>query len=191
MPPYLPDWLTATLASDAAAGQGVVQPGLRPLERDWRVTAPAFVVQASHDDNQAVVTSLATAPAGSVLVVSGHATSRAATIGDIMATELVARGVVGLVTDGLVRDANAIRALGFRVWCRGTTPIAPLKLSPGRVGGAIDIGGAFVRDGDIVIADDDGVVVWPQDKVEELLEKARARLASDTARLAKIRAGSA
>ena len=182
------DWLTATLASDAAQGHGVVRLGLRPLERDWRIAAPAYVVQASHDDNQAVVTALATAPTGSVLVVSGHATSQAATIGDIMASELAACGVIGLVTDGLVRDASEIRKLGFRVWCRGTTPTAPMKLSPGRVGGAIDIGGTFVRDGDIVIADDDGVVIWPRQKVGELLERANARLVSDEERLAKIRA---
>lgn len=184
----LPDWLTATLASDATGGQGVVQPGLRPLDRDWRIAAPASVVQASHDDNQAVVTALGTAQPGSVLVVSGHATSRTATIGDIMASELAARGVVGLVTDGLVRDASEIRRLPFPVWCRGTTPTAPVKLSPGRVGGAIDIGGALVRDGDLVIADDDGIVIWPQERITELLERAKARLASDEERLAKIRA---
>jgi regulator of RNase E activity RraA len=59
----VPSWLTATLASDAAQGQGVVHPGLRPLHHDWRIAAPAYVVQASHDDNQAVVTALGTAPA--------------------------------------------------------------------------------------------------------------------------------
>lgn len=188
MPPLaqLPAWLTASLASDAALGQGVVQPGLRPLERESRIAAPASVVQASHDDNQAVVTALGSAPQGSVLVVGGHATSRSATIGDIMASELAARGVVGLVTDGLVRDASEIRKLGFRVWCRGTTPIAPVKLSPGRVGGAIDLGGALVREGDIVIADDDGIVIRPSERAEELLERAKARLASDEERLAKI-----
>ena len=166
-----------------------MQPGLRPLDRSWRIAAPALVVQASHDDNQAVVTALASAPAGVALVVSGHATSRAATIGDVMATELGARGVVGLVTDGLIRDGSAIRRLDFPVWCRGTTPMAPSKLSPGRVGGSIVVGGALVRDGDIVIADDDGVVVWPAEQVAELLEKAEARLTSDADRLAKIRGG--
>jgi regulator of RNase E activity RraA len=184
----LPAWLSATLASDATNGQGVAQPGLRPLDPAWRIAAPAFVVQASHDDNLAVVTALGTPPpAGAILVVSGHATSRTATIGDIMAADLKAHGVVGLVTDGLVRDASEIRKLGFPVWCRGTTPTAPLKLSPGRVGGSVDIGGALVRDGDLVIADDDGVVVWPQERIDELLEKADARRKSDEERLAKIR----
>ena len=184
----LPDWLTATLASDAMQGLGVVRPGLRPLERDWRIAAPAYVIQASQDDNLAVVAALATAPVGSVLVVSGHASSRTATIGDIMASEFAARGVVGLVTDGLIRDSAEIRRLAFKVWCRGTTPTAPVKVAPGRVGGTIEIGGASVRDGDLVIADDDGVVIWPSERVAEMLARAAARRASDEERLAKIRA---
>ncbi|MDP9321433.1 MAG: RraA family protein [Chloroflexota bacterium] len=188
--PVLPQWLTATLASDAAQGRGVVQPGLRPLDPAWRIAAPALVVQASVDDNQAVVSALASPSPGVVLVVSGHAASRTATIGDIMAADLKAHGVVGLVTDGLVRDASEIRRLGFPVWCRGTTPTAPNKVSPGRVGGSVDIGGAHVRDGDIVIADDDGIVVWPQAEITALIAKADARRASDEARLAKIRAAS-
>ncbi|HEY8731260.1 MAG TPA: RraA family protein, partial [Candidatus Limnocylindria bacterium] len=65
----LPDWLTATLASDAAQGRGVVQPGLRPLDPAWRIAAPALVVQASHDDNQAVVSALAAPPAHGVVLV--------------------------------------------------------------------------------------------------------------------------
>src|ERR1700687_2986836 len=118
----LPEWLSATLASDAAQGQGVVQPGLRPLDPASRVAAPALVVQVSTDDNQAVVAALGTPPpAGVVLVVSGHTASRTATIGDIMAAGLKAAGVVALVTDGLVRDAAEIKRLGFPVWCRGTT----------------------------------------------------------------------
>jgi regulator of RNase E activity RraA len=189
MPVIVPRWLTATLASDAAQGRGVVQPGLRALDPAWRIAAPALVVQASHDDNQAVVAALAAPPPpGVVLVVSGHATSRTATIGDIMAADLMAHGVVGLVTEGLVRDASEIRKLGFPVWCRGTTPAAPNKVSPGRVGGSVDIGGALVRDGDLVIADDDGIVVWPSEEIADLTAKADARRASDEERLAKIRA---
>ncbi|HAF09651.1 MAG TPA: dimethylmenaquinone methyltransferase [Chloroflexi bacterium] len=185
----LPSWLTATLASDATQGRGVVQPGLRPLDPAWRIAAPALVIQASPDDNQAVVTALqASPPAGVVLVVSGHATSRTATIGDIMAADFAAHGVVGLITDGLVRDASEIRKLGFPVWCRGTTPTAPNKAAPGRVGGSVDLGGAVVRDGDIVIADDDGIVIWPREDIEGLVAKADARRRSDAERLAKIRA---
>jgi regulator of RNase E activity RraA len=95
--------------------------------------------------------------------------------------------VIALVTAGLGRDASEIKRLGFPVWCRGTTPTAPNKILPGRVGGTIEIGGATVRDGDIVIADDDGIVVWPKERVDELVAKADARRRSDEERLAKIR----
>ena len=147
-------------------------------------------MQASRDDNQAVVSALAAPPPrGVVIVVSGHATSRTATIGDIMAADFQAHGVVGLVTDGLVRDASEIRRLGIPVWCRGTTPSAPNKLSPGGVGGSMAVGGALVRDGDLVIANDDGIVVWPKEDVAELIAKVDARRTSDAERLAKIHGG--
>jgi 4-hydroxy-4-methyl-2-oxoglutarate aldolase len=184
----LPDWLNATLASDAAEGRNVLAPGIiRPLEPTWRLLGPAFVVLASQDDNLAVNQAVALPPpAGCVLVVGGHSRSRTATIGDLMAKEMQNRGIRGLVTDGLVRDAQEIRAMGFPVWCRGTTPIASAKRGPGVTGEALAIGGAVVRDGDLVIADADGVVVWPQENVADLLERARAKLAADTARLQRL-----
>lgn len=187
----LAEWLNATLASDAAEGRNVVSPGvLRPLDPASRVVGPAFVVLASQDDNLAVNQAVAfPPPPGCVLVVGGHASARTATIGDIMALEIQQRGVLGVITDGLVRDAQEIRQLGLPVWCRGTTPTASSKKGPAAVGGTVLVGGAIVRDGDLVIADDDGIVVWPRENVPELTERARARLESDNARVARLRAG--
>ncbi len=182
-----PEWLNATLASDAAEGRGVLADWIRVLAPNSRVVGPAMVVQASRDDNLAFVEAVgAPPPRGCVVVVSGHNTSRTSTLGDLYALELQIRGVVGLVTDGLVRDAREIREMGFPVWCRGVTPTASTKRGPGSVGGSVVVGGAVVRDGDIVIADDDGVVVWPRDEVETLLERARAKLESDSARLQRL-----
>ncbi|HEV7213909.1 MAG TPA: RraA family protein [Chloroflexota bacterium] len=183
-----PDWLSATLASDATAGRGVLPPWITALGPDNRVVGPAFVVHASQDDNAAVVQAAATPPPpGCVLVVGGQSTSRTATIGDLMALELRNLGVAGLVTDGLVRDAQEIRRLGLPVWCRGVTPTASAKRGPGLVGGAVIVGGALVRDGDLVIADGDGVVIWPAADYQELLAKAQTKLDSDNARLARLR----
>src|SRR3954454_4439214 len=171
-----PDWLSATLASDATEGRGVLANWIRALQEGARLVGPAFVVLACEDDNQAVRVAMGGAfPQGCVLVVGGQSTSRTATLGDLMALELKLAGVAGLVTDGLVRDSREIKALGFPVWCRGTTAAAPGKHNPGVVGGAVTIGGALVRDGDLVIADDDGVAVWPREGYEDLLERARAR----------------
>lgn len=187
----LPEWISATLASDATEGRGVLPIWIKALSSNQRVVGPASVVMASQDDNQAVVEASAKPPPkGSVLVVGGMSTSRTATVGGIMALEIFSRGVIGLVTDGLVRDAKEIRELGFGVWCRGTTPTASNKRGPGSVGGAVAIGGVFVRDGDLIIADDDGVVVWPIEQVDVLLTRAKAKLDSDNARLARLRQGS-
>ena len=95
-------------------------------------------------------------------------------------------GVVGLVTDGLIRDAVELRELDLQTWCRGTTPIASAKRNPGELGTPITLGNAVVRDGDLVIADDDGVVVWPKEDIESLLEKAKEKLDKDNARLARL-----
>ena len=184
-----PDWLSATLASDATEGRGVMPTWIRTLMPDSMVVGRAFVVLASEDDNQALRLAIADPfPRGCVVVVGGQSTSRTATIGGIMALELQQAGVAGLITDGLVRDSQEIRQLGFPVWCRGTTPAAPGKHNPGVVGGAVVIGGALVRDGDLVVADDDGVVIWPQEAIADLMVRAQARLASDNARLAQLRA---
>jgi regulator of RNase E activity RraA len=182
-----PTWLTATLASDATEGQGVLPNTILPLQSALCVVGPARVVLISQDDNLAVRKVLEAPPAlGSVLVVAGGSTSRAATIGSLMALEMHNAGIAGLVTDGLVRDAREIRESGFGVWCRGVTPMAPHKIGPAHVGGSISLGGTIIQDGDLVIADDDGVVIWPQACIDELIIKAEARLQQDNARLTQL-----
>ncbi|HYX49604.1 MAG TPA: RraA family protein, partial [Ktedonobacteraceae bacterium] len=123
----------------------------------------------------------------SILVVSGGSTSRTATIGGLLALEMQNVGIVALVTDGLVRDAREIRQLQqFRVWCRGVTPAASSKQGPVVVGGSISLAGVVVRDGDLVIADEDGVVIWPKDHIDDLLSKADVKRQQDNARLAQL-----
>ena len=77
----------------------------------------------------------------------------------------------------------------FSVWCRGVTPVASYKRGPVVIGGAISIGGILIRDGDLVIADEDGVVVWPKEQIDALLVKADAKRQQDNARLAQLQQG--
>jgi 4-hydroxy-4-methyl-2-oxoglutarate aldolase len=182
-----PTWLVSTLASDASEGQGVLPNTIHSLQSSLCIVGPARVVLISQDDNLAVRKVLETPPEpGSVLVVAGGSTSRAATIGSLMALEMQNAGIIGLVTDGLVRDAREIRELGFGVWCRGVTPIAPHRLGPACVGGSISLGSTIIQDGDLVIADDDGVVIWPQEHINELMIKAQTRLQQDNERLDEL-----
>lgn len=183
-----PEWLASTLASDAAEGHGVLPNSIATLRADARVVGPARVVLMSQDDNLSVREAMGDPQtASTVLVVAGGSTSRTATIGGLMALEMQQAGIAGLVTDGLVRDSREIRELRFAVWCRGVTPTASEKNGPVVVGGSISLGGTVIRDGDLVIADDDGVVIWPKERINDLLARAEDKLRQDNARLARLR----
>lgn len=186
-----PDWLASTLASDATEGRYVLPFWIGPLKPNTRVVGPAFVVLMSQNDNLSVREALKAAHSpGTVLVVAGGDTSRTATIGGLMALEMQNMGIAALVTDGLVRDAREIRQMQqFSVWCRGVTPAASRKQGPAVVGSSISIGGIHIRNGDLVIADDDGVVIWPGEQVDALLVKAEAKWQQDNARLEQLQQG--
>lgn len=182
-----PDWLASTLASDATNGTNVLPDWIRALKQNSRLVGPAFTVLAAQNDNLAVVQALKTfLPQGCVMVVAGMSTSRTATIGGLMGLEMQNMGMLGLITDGLVRDAGELRSLDFQVWCRGVTPIASNKISAGATGSPVTIGGVQVRDDDLIIADEDGVVVWQKENIEELLIKAKAKFDSDNVRLERL-----
>ena len=158
------------------------------LKPSTRVIAPAKVVTASQGDKRVISELIAssTQGAGGVLIVGGHERSKGATIGGLMARELRLLGFVGLVTDGLVRDASEIRALEFPVWCRGVTPMASPKRELGLRGGAVQLGGVIVHEADLIVADDNGVVCWAAAQVDAYVLKARARLERDEQRLESI-----
>ncbi|QBD75509.1 RraA family protein [Ktedonosporobacter rubrisoli] len=182
-----PEWLNATLASDASSGEGVLPNNILPLQPNSLVVGPAYVALMSQNDNLSVRKVLENLPEpGTVLVIAGGSTSHMATLGGLMALQMQNGGIAGLVTDGLVRDSREIREMNFPVWCRGVTPTAPKKNGPAIVGGTVSIGGKVIRDGDLVIADDDGVVIWPQERIAELLARAEARLKQDNERLARL-----
>jgi regulator of RNase E activity RraA len=183
----IPDWLASTLASDATAGNGALPPWIRALSPDVTVAGPALVVSVSRDDNRPMrdVPEAVSEP-GTILVVAGAHESRTAILGDLVARELLAAGVAAVVTDGLIRDSRDVATLGLPVWARGTTPVASAKSDPGQVGGTVSIGGVEVSDGDLVVADADGVVVWPAADIAALTAKAEAKRRADDERLAAM-----
>jgi regulator of RNase E activity RraA len=182
-----PDWLASTVASDATGGAGALDSGIRALSQERTVVGPALVVQLSLDDNLAMRDVPAAVPGpGTVLVVAGAAASRTAVLGDLVARELLVAGVIAVVTDGPIRDSQTVAELGLAVWAKGTTPVASSKNGPGHVGGTVVIAGVSVSDGDVVVADADGVVVWPAAEFDALLAKAEAKQRADEERLAAL-----
>jgi regulator of RNase E activity RraA len=151
------------------------------------VAGPALVAETAQNDNLVMKEVPKAVPGpGTVLVVAGAGRSRTAVLGDLVARELLAAGVVAVVTDGPIRDSRAVAELGLAVWAKGTTPVASAKNGPYRIGGSVEIAGVTVVDGDIVVADADGVVVWPAADVEALVAKAEAKQRADEERLAAL-----
>lgn len=176
-------WLTSTLASDAAGGRGVLPEWIRPLRPGAWAAGYACTVAIGTDDNRFMPLAIERGPlAGRILVAGGGARSRGSCLGGLTGLQMVVEGFEAFVTDGLVRDAAELGRLPLGVWSRGVTPTASAKLGPGSVGAAVSCGGVLVHEGDLVVADDDGAVVWPRADVEQLLVRARQRLDADTAR---------
>lgn len=181
-----PDWLSSTLAADGSGGAGALPSWIRALAPEATVTGPALTVTVGAGDNSPMrdVPSRVAAP-GTVLVVAGAGESSTAVLGDLLASDLLRAGVVAVVTDGLIRDSRAVAALGLPVWARGVTPVASRKEGIGHVGGDVVIGGVRVADGDLVVADADGVVVWPAASVPSYLQRADDKRRADQARAAQ------
>lgn len=177
-----PDWLASTLAADAAGGAGALPLNIRPLAPEYRVAGRITAVTNATDDNLDLRELMARGPQpGPILLVAGGAASICACIGGLMARELRLLDYIALITDAPVRDAAEIRASGLLVWSRGQCAVAPEKRGGGRDGEA-RFGDVFALVGDVLVADEDGVVVWPWARYEEYLAKARARMERDEER---------
>ena len=142
------------------------------------VAAPALTVSAGPKDNLASYAGLKVAKPGDVIVIANGGFDGCAAVGDIYVGMARNAGAVGCVTDGMARDVAGIEEVGIPVFARGITPNSPFKNGPGTVGLPISVGGVAVHAGDIVFADEDGVVVVPLASVERVLpvlEKVKAK----------------
>lgn len=178
---------TATL-HEAMGKRHTLWPTIQPLWRPLSLVGPAFTVQARPGDNLATHWALAVAPAGSVLVVTHEGDNSCGGWGEIASVAAMARGLRGLVTDGAVRDSASCRELGFPIFSQGVSIKGTTKAYPGAVAVPIVCGGALVRPNDYIVADEDGVVVVPRERVEDVLRRARERDQHEAEIMARLRA---
>jgi RraA family protein len=155
-----------------------------------QLLGPACTVKAFPGDNLMVHKSLDLARPGDVIVVDAAGATTHAVLGDLVATKARHRGIAGFVVDGLVRDIPGIIALGdIPVFARGVSPIGPLHRGPGEVNFPVSAGGIVVHPGDLIVADDNGVVVVPHDACHLILERLRAQSEAEAAYLDAVQAG--
>ena len=172
---------------DADKTLPVADPAIRAMVPDVRFAGPAFTVQA-HDDHLPVLSALAEAQAGDVLVIaSGGGT--VAVFGELFATEAKRRGLAGIVTDGFCRDVAGLRALGLPAYARGTLPRSGSTVSRSPLNTPVRFGGLDVTPGDIVFGDDDGLVIAPAAQIEAALETGEAIGRAEGAILRHTRSG--
>jgi len=155
------------------------------------LAAPICTVRCYPGDNLMVHKALDIARPGDVIAVDACFAHGGATavLGDLIATKARHREIAGFVVDGLVRDIAGIREVGMPVFARGTTPVGPLHRGPGEINFPIALGGVVTYPGDVVVADSAGIVIVPQDAVEELLASLGAKEAAQAAYHAAVGRG--
>ena len=176
--------------TDAMGGRGALDYRIKPLAPLVRpMVGVAVTCHCGPADNLALLGALHAAKAGDVLVVATDAFTATAVTGDLVMGMARNRGIAGLVTDGMVRDVAGILGVGLPVFCAGVTPNSPARNGPGTVGLPVVMGSVSVESGDIIIADNDGVVVVSRGMISAVIAQLPAIRAAEASLEAKVKAG--
>ncbi len=173
--------LSPTTLADAMGRDQVMDIGIRPLWQPMpRIAGPACTVRCAPGDNLMLHAAIYRAAPGSVIVVEAGDVDYAVSGGNVCAVAK-RRGIAGFVVDGVIRDLAEVREDRFPVFARGVIPIPGGKRELGVLNGTVRCGGVRVAPGDVVVADEEGIVVVPAAEQDTVLETAGARAAKDAA----------
>jgi 4-hydroxy-4-methyl-2-oxoglutarate aldolase len=175
---------------EAQGRSGLLAAAIKPVYPGTRIAGSAITASVPSGDNWMVHVAVELCEAGDVLVVSAEDAGREyGYLGELVATALAARGVRGFVIDAGVRDISELREMGFPVWSRYVSAQGTVKERLGNVNAPIVCGGQAVEPGDVVVADDDGVVIVPRATAGQVLGASRDREEKEAASRARYAAG--
>jgi 4-hydroxy-4-methyl-2-oxoglutarate aldolase len=179
---------TATV-SEAMSRTGVMESAIRPVVPGVRIAGSAVTALCQPGDNLMIHVALEHCAPGDVLVVAVTSPCTDGYFGDLLAESCRARGVRGLVIDAGVRDVAALRSMGFGAWSRHVSPQGTVKSTAGSVNVAVVVGGQLVNPGDVIVADDDGVVVVARSRAELALAGSQQRIAKEAVLRSQLASG--
>ena len=171
---------SASINESMPQKNGALHSSIKPIWPGFRFCGVAMTVQCGTGDNIMLHKAISMAgPLDVLMVVNNQYDEAGGLFGGMMATSLKARGAAGIVIEGACRDTMQIRDLDFPVFAQNVCIKATTKLSPGKINHPIVIGGVYVRPGDLVFGDNDGVVVVPREQALAVLETAEQREAKE------------
>ncbi|HEU5489644.1 MAG TPA: 4-carboxy-4-hydroxy-2-oxoadipate aldolase/oxaloacetate decarboxylase [Gaiellaceae bacterium] len=179
---------TATV-HEAAGRARVVDVPLLQVVPGSRAAGAARTVRCGQDDNLMVHAAVAEAEPGEVLVLTMPEPRPVALVGELLATQAKVAGLAALLVDAAVRDLDELRAVGLPIWARYVRVTGAEKQAPGVIGEPVEVAGATIRQGDVVVLDADGAVVVERERIDEVLKAGLAREAREREKRAKLEAG--
>jgi len=174
---------------EAGGRRGYVDADLVQVIPGSRVAGPARTVMCGQDDNLMVHAGMAAVQEGEVLVLAMPEPRPVALVGDLLATQARAQGAVAILVDASIRDREELVELGLPIWARWVRVKGARKDAVGTIGEPVTVGGATIRNGDVIVLDADGVAVVEHERVNEVLEASRDRAERERVKRAKLKDG--
>lgn len=174
--------------TDAMQGWNCLHYSIKGLNAKQKFAGSAVTAYGGPRDNLAAMAMIDLAKPGDVLVIATGGDESGAVVGDIWAAVAKQKGVVGVVTDGLVRDAAGCEKLGPPMFCRGLSPNAGYRNGPGEINATVSLGGVAISPGDIIVGDRDGVVVVPLGQAAAIKKSLDQVIKAEAARDKQVKA---
>jgi len=174
---------------EAQGRTGYLGPTIRPAWAGARIGGTAVTALCWPGDNLMIHVAVEQCREGDVLVVASNSPSTDGLFGELFATSLARRGVRGVVLGTGVRDVTELREMGFPAWSAAVSAQGSVKATAGAVNVPVTVGGQVIHPGDVVVADDDGVVRVARQEADAVLTASRARTAKEETNRARFQAG--